>query len=101
MGASPDSSQAEVADAPSDASEQLSESVREIREKAEELLAKLGRLEGRLEAAEIQEFSLREGLAKEKERSRALRAELDLERASRGGRGGRGVQKSPFGDQRP
>ena len=98
--ASSDSPQAEVADAPSDASEQLSENVREIREKAEELLAKLERLEGRLEASEIQEFALREGLAKEKERSRALRAELDSERASRGGRDNRGSQRSPFGDQR-
>ena len=100
-GASPDLPEGDVADAPSDASEQLSESVREIREKAEELLGKLERLEGRLEASEIQEFSLREGLAKEKERSRALRAELDSERASRGGRGNRGSQRHPFGDQRP
>ena len=88
---------AEAADAPSDASEQLSESVREIREKAEELLAKLERLEGRLEASEIQEFSLREGLAKEKERSEALQAELDAERARRGG-GGWGGRRRTFGD---
>lgn len=96
--ASPDAPRAEAVDAPSDASEKLSESVREIREKAEELLAKLGRLEGRLEAAEIQEFALREGLAREKERSKALRAELDAERAGRSG-GARGGQRSPFGDQ--
>ena len=88
--ATPDAPRAGAVDAPSDASEQLSESVREIRGRAEDLLAKLERLEGRLEASEIQEFSLREGLAKEKERSRALRAELDSERAGR---------ESPFEDQ--
>ena len=97
-GASPAVPRAEAADAPSDASEILSESVREIREEAERLLAKLERLEGRLEASEIQEFALREGLAKEKERSEALRAELDAERTRRGG-GGRGGQRRPFGDR--
>ena len=95
--ASPGSPRAEAADAPSDVSEQLSESVREIREEVEELLAKLGRLEGRLEAAEIQEFALREGLAKEKERSEALGAELEAERARRGG-GERGGWPRMFGD---
>ena len=89
------SPRAEADDVPSDVSEQLSESVREIREEAEELLAKLARLEGRLEASEIQEFALREGLAREKERSEALRAELDAERARRGERGG---WRRMFGD---
>ena len=89
---------AEAADAPSDASEQPSESVRELRGKAEELSAKLERLEGRLEASEIQEFSLREGLVKEKERSEALRAELDAERTRRS-EGGRGDRRRMFGDR--
>lgn len=95
--ASPDAPRAEAADAPSDASEQLSESVREIKEEAQGLLAKLERLESRLEASEIQEFALREGLAKEKERSEALRAELKAERA-RQGEGGRGGWRRMFGE---
>ena len=76
---------------PSEASELLSESVRQLREKAEDLLRELGGLESRLEATEIQEATLRESLEREseradRERKRAdgLRAELDAERARRG-----------------
>jgi TolA-binding protein len=83
-------SDAGPSDAPSDASEQLSEGVGEIREKAEELLRQIERLEGRLETAEMQEITLRESLRREKEHSEALRAELEAERSRRGeeGRGG-------------
>lgn len=77
-------------DMPSEASELLSESVREVREKAEALREELGVLEGRLEAMEIAEFALRESLWQEKERAARerehadeLRAELEAERARR------------------
>lgn len=75
---------------PSEASELLSEGVRQLREKAEDLLGELGRLESRLEAAEIQETTLRESLERESERAErerqradGLRAELDAELARR------------------
>jgi hypothetical protein len=75
---------------PSEASELLSEGVRQLREKVEDLLGELGRLESRLEAAEIQETTLRESLQRESERAErerqradGLQAELDAERARR------------------
>jgi Helix-turn-helix domain len=78
------------AETPSEASELLSESVREVREKAEALRQELGILEGRLERMEITESALREGLQREKERAdrereRAdeLRAELERARVPR------------------
>ena len=78
------------ADKPSEASELLSESVREVRERAEALRKELGLLEGRLELMEITESALREGLRREKERAdrereraNELRAELEAERARR------------------
>jgi hypothetical protein len=74
-------------DTPSEASNLLSESVREIREKAEALREELGLLEGRLEMMEITESALREGLQREKERAESereradrLRDELEAER---------------------
>lgn len=77
-------------DIPSEASELLSESVREVREKAEALREELGTLEGRLELMEIAESTLREGLRREKERAdrereraEGLRAELEAERVRR------------------
>lgn len=77
---------------PSEASELLSESVREVRERAEQLREGLGRLEGHLEAMEIAEFTLRESLEREKERAELereradrLRAELEADRAGRRG----------------
>jgi len=80
------------AETPSEASELLSESVREVREKAEALRQELGILEGRLERMEITESALREGLQREKERADRereiadeLRAELELARAPRRG----------------
>ena len=72
-----------TAETPSEASELLSESVRDLREKALELFQELQRLEGRLEAAEMQEIALREELRREKGRSEKLREELELERRAR------------------
>jgi chromosome segregation ATPase len=79
-----------TASTPSEASELLSESVRQLREKVEGLLGELGRLESRLEATEIQEATLRQSLEREsqraereRERADGLRAELDAERARR------------------
>ena len=87
----PEASLEEVsADTPSDASELLSESVREVREKAEALREELGLLEGRLELMEITESALKESLRREKEqadrereRGDGLQAELEAERAAR------------------
>ena len=77
---------------PSEASELLSESVREVRERAEVLRKELGLLEGRLEFMEITESALREGLQREKERADReqekadrLQAELERERARQHG----------------
>ncbi len=79
-------------DMPSQASEHLSESVRQVREKVEVLREELGVLEGHLELMEITESALREDLRQEKqradrERARAdgLDAELEAERARRRG----------------
>ena len=72
-----------TADTPSEASERLSEGVRDLREKAEGLLEELQSLGGRLEATEIQELALREELRRETGRSEALRAEPEAERAGR------------------
>jgi predicted RNase H-like nuclease (RuvC/YqgF family) len=86
-----------TADTPSEVSELLSEGVRELREKAEGLLEEFQRLEGRLEAAEIQEVALREELRREKERSEALRLELEEERRARGRDEPRGAWRGFFG----
>ena len=91
VGGASQSSPGEVTAAtPSEASELLSEGVRQLREKVEDLLGELGRLESRLEAAEIQETTLRESLEREseraereRERAAGLQAELDAERARR------------------
>jgi hypothetical protein len=84
------------ADTPSEASELLSEEVGELREMAKALLGELDRLEGRLEATEVEQFALREALRREKERSEKLEAELEAERAGR--RGDPGAARS--GDRR-
>ncbi len=70
---------------PSEASEKLSEEVQELREMAKALLGEIDRVEGRLEATEVEQFALREALRREKERSEELRAELKAERAGRRG----------------
>ena len=72
-----------TAGTPSEASERLSEEVQELREMARSLLAEIDRVEGRLEATEVEQFALREALRREKERSEQLRAELEAERAGR------------------
>ncbi len=63
------------------------ESVREYRERVEDLQRELGRLEGRLEITEVAESTLREQLERERERADAereraekLQAELDRAR---------------------
>ena len=73
------------ADTPSEASELLSEEVGELREMAKALLGELDRLEGRLEATEVEQFALREALRREKERSARLQAELEARRVGRRG----------------
>ena len=75
----------EKAGAPTETSERLSEDVGALRDKAEEILAELDRLEGRLEAAEVEQLALRATASREKARAERLQAELDTVRA-RGGR---------------
>jgi valyl-tRNA synthetase len=83
-----------TAGTPSEASERLSEEVQELREMARALLGEIDRVEGRLEATEVEQFALREALRREKERSEELRAELEAERA------GRRRTAARFGDRR-
>lgn len=85
-----------MAGTPSEASEKLSEEVRELREMAKALLGEIDRVEGRLEATEVEQFALREALRREKERSEELLAELEAERTGRRG-GRRGSRRQPFG----
>jgi hypothetical protein len=68
-------------DSPSETSERLSEGVGALRDKAEEILAELDVLEGRLEAAEVEHLALRETASREKERAERLQAELDARRS--------------------
>jgi hypothetical protein len=74
-----------TADTPSEASEKLSEEVRELREMAKALLGEIDRVEGRLEATEVEQFALREALRRERERSERLRAELEAGSSGRRG----------------
>ncbi len=74
-----------TADTPSEASEKLSEEVRELREMARALLGEIDRVEGRLEATEVEQFALREALRRERERSERLRAELEAGSSGRRG----------------
>ena len=69
----------DAGDAPSETSERLSEGVQDLREKAEALIAGLDKLEGRLEAAEMEQLALKEELRRAEERSEGLRAELEAE----------------------
>jgi len=64
---------------PSETSERLSEGVQDLREKAGALIAGLDSLEGRLEAAEMEQLALKEELRWAEERSEGLRAELEEE----------------------
>lgn len=70
-----------TAGTPSATSERLSEGVSELRRKARELLVDLDRLEGQLEADEVEQLALREALKRERERADGLRVELEAERA--------------------
>ena len=79
---------------PSETSERLSEGVQELREKAGALIAGLDALEGRLEAAEMEQLGLKEELRRAEERSEGLRAELERERA-RSGPGGQREEAGP------
>ncbi len=67
-------------DEPSETSERLSEGVGALRDKAEEILAEIDRLEGRLEAAEVEHLALLETVGRERERAAKLQAELDASR---------------------
>ena len=67
----------EKAGTPTETSERLSEDVGALRDKAEEIIAELDRLEGRLEAAEVEQLALRETASREKARAERLQAELD------------------------
>jgi hypothetical protein len=80
----------EKAGAPTETSERLSEDVGALRDKAEEILAELDRLEGRLEAAEVEQLALRETAGRERARAERLEAELDRVRAR-----GQTEQRSP------
>jgi hypothetical protein len=66
---------------PTETSERLSEDVGALRDKAEQILAELDRLEGRLEAAEVEQLALRETAGRERERADRLEAELDRARS--------------------
>ena len=81
--AAPEGAVAEGAagDAPSETSERLSEGVQDLREKAEALISGLDALEGRLEAAEMEQLALKEELRRAEERAEGLRAELEGEGA--------------------
>ena len=81
---------------PTETSERLSEGVGALRDKAEEILAELDRLEARLEAAEVEQLALRETASREKARAEGLEAELDRVR-SRGQTGQRGPWRRIFG----
>ena len=76
--------EATAGDAPSETSERLSEGVQDLREKAGALIAGLDALEGRLEAAEMEQLAVKEELRRAEERSEGLRAEPERERARAG-----------------
>jgi len=86
----------EKAAKPTETSERLSEEVGALRDKAEEILVELDRLEGRLEAAEVERLALRETASREKARAEGLEAELDRVR-SRGQTEQRGPWRRLFG----
>lgn len=71
----------EQVDTPPETSERLSEGVGALRDKVEEILEELDRLESRLEAAEVEQLALLETAGRERERAEKLRAELDAARS--------------------
>ena len=72
-------------DTPSRTSERLSEALGKLKSMTHPLLEEMQRLEGQLEAAEIEQIALQEALRLEKERSERLEAELEAERSLRRG----------------
>jgi len=73
----------EKAGTPTETSERLSEGVGALQDKAEEILSELDRLEGRLEAVEVEQLALRETASRETARAERLQAELDRVRFNR------------------
>ncbi len=70
-------------DAPTETSERLSEGVGVLRDKTEEILEELDRLESRLEAAEVENIALLEAARQEKERAEKLQRALEAQRGGR------------------
>jgi hypothetical protein len=85
--AAPEGATTAAGDAPSEASERLFEGVQDLREKAWALIAGLDALEGRLEAAEMEQLGLKEELRRAEERSEGLRTEMEAARARSTGTG--------------
>jgi hypothetical protein len=93
--AAPEGATTAAGDAPSETSERLSEGVQDLREKAEAVIAGLDKLEGRLEAAEMEQLGLKEELRRAEGRSEGLRTELEAERARSAGAGEQPGQRGP------
>ena len=93
--AAPEGATTAAGDAPSETSERLSEGVQDLREKAGALIAGLDALEGRLEAAEMEQLGLREELRRAEQVSEGLRVELEAERARPAGIGEQPGQRGP------
>ena len=93
--AAPEGATTAAGDAPSETSERLSEGVQDLREKAWALIAGLDALEGRLEAAEMEQLGLKEELRRAEERSEDLQVKLDVERSRSVGAGEQPGQRGP------
>jgi hypothetical protein len=93
--AAPEGATTTAGDAPSETSERLSEGVQDLREKAWALIAGLDALEGRLEAAEMEQLGLKEELRRAEERSEGLRTELEAEKTRSAGTGEQPGQRGP------
>ena len=74
--------------------------MQDLREKAWALIAGLDALEGRLEAAEMEQFGLKEELRQAEERSEGLRTELEAARARSTGAGEQPGQRLLAGRRR-
>jgi hypothetical protein len=98
--AAPEGATSAAGDAPSETFERLSEGVQDLREKAWALIAGLDALEGRLEAAEMEQLGLKEELRRAEERSEGLRTELEAARARSTGAGEQPGQRLLAGRRR-